>query len=154
MKESGRRQDVAFLALVVAVLAIVLALFVGMRSIQRARPKKRETKAAKPTQLAGPTLPKPARGPRDPFKTQEAATAAAKTAGGDAAQSLKLVGIVSKQGDQPVAIIHSAKKRYYVRVGDKVAGYKLASIAANQVVLEKQGVNLTLPLREPEPEEQ
>ena len=49
MKETApQRQDVAFLAVVVAVLAVAVALFVGMRSIQKQRPEKPAAKGGKP----------------------------------------------------------------------------------------------------------
>jgi hypothetical protein len=156
MKETGQRHDVAFLALVVAVLAVAVALFVGMRSIRRERPKKPASKPTETAQVAGPIVGKTKGGPRDPFKNQAEEGKGVKGAGGavSAGQSLKLVGIVSKQGDQPVAIIHSTKKRYYARVGARVAGYTLTSIGANQAVLEKAEERLVLLLREPEPVEE
>lgn len=159
MKETtGQKQDVAFLAVVVAVLAVAVALFVGMKSIQRQRPEKPVAKGGKQVQAAGPAVPKPRGGPRDPFReggaTGKAGAGAKPGAEASAAQTLRLVGIVSKQGDRPVAIIHSARKRYYARVGDRVAGYTLMKIGADQVVLDKAGQGLTLPLREPEPEDE
>ena len=154
-EKTGQRQDVAFLAVVVAVLAVAVALFVGMRSIQRQRPEKPVVTGGKPVQVAGPVVPKPQGGPRDPFReggvTGKAGAGAKPGGEASAAQTLKLVGIVSKQGDQPVAIIHSARKRYYARVGDRVAGYTLVKIGADHAVLDKAGEGLTLPLREPEP---
>lgn len=156
MKETGQRQDVAFLALVVAVLAVAVALFVGMKAIRRERPKQPVAKPTETAQATGPVVEKPTGGPRDPFKNQAEAGKGRKGAGGasGADQALKLVGIVSKQGDQPVAIIHSARKRYYVREGARVAGYTLTSIGANQAVLEKGEERLVLLLRRPEPVEE
>jgi hypothetical protein len=156
MKETGQRQDVAFLALVVAVLAVAVALFVGMRAIRRERPKRPAPKPTETAQAAGPIVGKPASGPRDPFKNQAEEAKGAKGAGAAASvgQTLKLVGVVSKQGDQPVAIIRSTKKRYYARVGARVAGYTLTSISANQAVLEKGEQRLVLLLRQPEPVEE
>jgi len=156
MKETGQRQDVAFLALVVAVLAVAVALFVGMRAIHRERPNKPGAKPTETALAAGPTIGKPAGGTRDPFKNQAEEGKGATWAGGaaSAGQPLKLVGIVSEQGDQPVAIIHSTKKRYYARVVARVAGYTLTSIGANQAVLEKGEERLVLLLRKPEPVEE
>jgi hypothetical protein len=158
MKSGGQRQDVAFLALAVAVLAVAVALFVGMKAIQKPRPNKPEAKPEKQAKVAGPLVQKPTGGPRDPFKTQGGATAArggpAGAPGGPAAQTLKLVGIVTKQGEPPVAIIHSTKKRYYARVGERAAGYTVVTIAPNEVVLEKDGARMTLLLRQPETEEE
>jgi hypothetical protein len=53
-----------------------------------------------------------------------------------------------------VAIIHSAKKRYYAGVGARVAGYTVTTIGADQAVLEKGEERLVLLLRQPEPAEQ
>ena len=156
MKNSGQRQDVAFLALAVAVLAVAVALFVGMKSVNKGKPKKPEAKPEKQAEVVAPTIQKPTGGPRDPFKTAggEAAVAGNAKAAGAAQQPLKLVGIVSRQGEQPVAIIHSAKKRYYARVGERAAGYTVVSIRSDQVVVQKEGESLTLLLRTPEePEE-
>jgi len=156
MKEPGQRQDVAFLALVVAVLAVAVALFVGMRFMHREQPKKPASQPTETAEAAGPVVEKRTGGPRDPFKNQAEQGKGAKGAGGaaSAGESLKLVGIVSKQGDQPVAIIHSTKKRYYARVGARVAGYTLTSIGTNQAVLEKGEERRVLLLREPEPVEE
>ncbi|MFB3882039.1 MAG: type II secretion system protein N [Armatimonadota bacterium] len=154
-EKTGQRQDVAFLAVVVAVLVVAVALFVGMKSIQRNRPEKPAAKPAKPVEVSGPVVPKPEGGPRDPFRqgagSGPGGAAAKPGAGATAAQTLKLVGIVSEKGDQPVAIIHSARKRYYARVGDRVAGYTLMSVGTDRAVLSKGGESLTLVLREPEP---
>ncbi len=153
MKNSGQRQDVAFLALAVAVLAVAVALFVGMKSIQKERPKKTEPQAAKKVETAKKPGSKGASGaPRDPFKTQ---AGGAGVAGGPGAQQreLKLVGIVAEQGDKPVAIIRSGKKRYYAKVGDRAAGYTVMSIGQDNATLEKDGNTVTLVLYTPEPEE-
>ena len=153
MKSNGYRQDVAFLALAVAVLAVAVALFVGMKSIQRERPKKAEPKSAKKVESVKKPGSKGASGaPRDPFKTQ---AGGAGGAGGAVAQQreVKLVGIVAEQGDKPVAIIRSGRKRYYAKVGDRAAGYTVMSIGQDSATLVKDGSTVTLVLRTPEPEE-
>ncbi len=152
MRNSGQRQDVAFLGLAVAVLAIALALFVSMRSIQKPQPSKAEAKAEKKAEVVAPTVQKQVSGPRDPFKGTEGG--AAGTVGPGAGKALKLVGIVSKQGRGPVAVLRSTKKRYYAGVGEKAAGYTVVSIGGNQVVLQKDGESVTLLLREPEAQEE
>jgi hypothetical protein len=156
MKSGGQRQDVAFLALAVAVLAVAVALFVGMKSMQKPRPAKPEPKPEKQATVAVPRVEKQTGGPRDPFKggAPIGRGGSAGATGGPVAQSLKLVGIVVKQGEQPVAVIHSTKKRYYAKVGQRAAGHTVKSIGANQVVLEKDGASLTLLLHQPEAEEE
>jgi len=153
MKSSGQRQDVAFLALAVAVLAVAVALFVGMKSIDKGRQKEPEPEPAEQVEVVEPVVEEPAEteSGRDPFKTQAGTVAGA----GPAAQShdMKLVGIVMEQGDKPMAIIHSGKKRYYAHLGDRAAGYTVVGIGDNSATLEKDGDRVTLVLRQPEPEE-
>jgi hypothetical protein len=152
MKNGGQRQDVAFLALVVAVLAVAVALFVGMKSLNRERPKKATPETAKKVEEAKPPQSAAATGAaRDPFKTQAGGTGAGAAGGGQ--KEVKLVGVVLKQGDRPMAIIRSGRKRYYAGVGDRAAGYTVMSIAPDSATLEKDGSNMTLVLRAPEPEE-
>jgi len=150
MRESGQRQDVAFLALAVAVLAVAVALFVGMRSI----PKKPEPPAPEEAEPAAPAEPveepeEKASG-RDPFRAQGTEGAPEpmqpKTA-------LKLVGIVTGAGTEPTAVIHAGKRHYFAKVGGRAAGYTVESIGSNSAVLARDGNRLTLVLRQPQPEE-
>jgi flagellar biosynthesis/type III secretory pathway M-ring protein FliF/YscJ len=154
MRESGQRQDVAFLALVVAVLAVAVALFVGMKALQRERPKKATPEATKQTEPAKPRRDTKAAGAaRDPFRTQAGGAGVGAGGAGGPAVEMKLVGIVRKQGDEPTAVIRSGRKRYYAKVGDRAAGYTVVSIAQDQATLAKDGSQVTLVLRTPEPEE-
>ena len=148
MKSGGQRQDVAYLSLAVAVLAVAVALFVGIRGL----PKK--PKATAPTQVAAAPpaakrLPSPqkAAGKRDPFASQAVKEAAAK---GTSPEPLKLVGVV--RGKQPLAVIRRGDRRYYAKLGDAVSGYKLVGIGVDQVTLLKGSERLTLPLHGGEPE--
>ncbi len=157
MKSGGQKQDVGFLALAVAVLAVAVALFVGMKSMQKQPVAKPGPAPEKQTQVARQVVESPKGGPRDPFKTQggTAAVTSPGTATADrGAPTLKLVGIVSQRGDQPVAIINSTKRHYYARVGQRAAGYTVTTISGNQVVLEKDGELTTLLLHQPVEEEQ
>ncbi len=153
MRSNGQRQDVAFLALAVAVLAVAVALFVGMRSLQRERPKEPEPEPVEQVEAAepGPEEPAPSESGRDPFKTQGGATTAPGPAG--VASGLKLVGVVMEQGEKPMAIIRSGRRRYYASLGERAAGYTVVSIGEDRATLEKEGDRVTLVLREPEPEE-
>lgn len=155
MKRTEQRQDLLFLALAVAVLAIAVALFVGMKGLPQS---KKNAPAAPPKEVAEPTgeVAKGSKGAaRDPFSKQGGAAkpiAPVTGSGGKTAEpELKFYGIVSEKDDPPVAIIHSTKKRYYARVGDRVAGYTLIQVGMNEAVLEKDGNRVTLLLREPEP---
>ena len=153
MKSNGQRQDVAFLALAVAVLAVAVALFVGMKSIDKGPKKELEPEPAEQVEVVEPVVEEPVKSEsgRDPFKTQ----AGSATGAGPAAQShdMKLVGIVLEQGDKPMAIVHFGKKRYYAHLGDRAAGYTVVGIGDNSATLEKDGDRVTLVLRQPEPEE-
>ncbi len=156
---SGQRQDVAFLALAVAVLAIACALFVGMKSMHRPAAKKVEAQPAAAAKVAAPLVQKPTGGPRDPFKTEGAAKGAgardgAAGAGGAAAPTLTLVGIISQRGGEPIAVIRSPKKRYYAKVGQHAAGYTVVSVSSGGAVVEKDGDRMTLLLHQPETEEE
>lgn len=153
MRSNGQRQDVAFLALAVAVLAVAVALFVGMKAIEKGRQEEPEPEPAEQVEVVEPVVEEPVKSEsgRDPFNTQ----AGSVTGTGPAGEShdMKLVGIVVEQGDEPMAIIHTGKKRYYVRPGDRAAGYTVISIGDNSAVLGKDGDRVTLVLRQPEPEE-
>jgi len=151
MKESGQRQDVAFLALAVAVLAIALALFVGMKLIPKERSRKPKAEATEQAATAEPPQEPAAKQPsgRDPFKSQARSTAGAAVRTN---LQLKLVGIVTEEGKRPMAIIHSGKRRFYAKLGDRAAGYTVVGIGGDRAVLEGDGDRVTLVLREPEPE--
>lgn len=153
MSSGGQRQDIAFLALVVAVLAVALALFVGLRSIGREKGEEPELEPVEEVEVVAPEVEEPptSGGGRDPFKTQPGAVGSSTAPGG--AADVKLVGVVMEQGDKPIAIIHSGRKRYYASTGDRAAGYTVVSIGEDRAVLERDGGRVTLVLREPEPEE-
>ncbi len=153
MKSNGQRQDIAFLALAVAVLAVAVAVFVAMKSIDRGRQKEPEPELAEQVEVVEPVVAEPAKGEsgRDPFKTQAGSTTGAEP--GAQPQGMKLVGIVLEQGDRPMAIIHSGKKRYYAHLGDRAGGYTVVAIGSDSARLEKDGDRVTLVLRQPEPEE-
>ncbi len=151
MSESGRRHDVAFLALAVAVLAIAVALFVVMRSIptQPPCPPAEETQEKVAEKAEEAQQPAPTKG-RDPFRSQvggAGGAAAAPQAG------LKLVGITREEGRQPMATIRTGRRHYYVRVGERVGGDRVLSIGENRVVLEREAGRITLVLRQPGEEE-
>jgi len=154
MKKDGQRQDVAFLALAVAVLAIAVALFFGMKSIGKKPPKAPEPEPVESVEVMEPVVEEPDPGAtgRDPFKTQPGATAASAASGGGA-EGLKLVGILTEPGRSPMAVIHSGNKRYYARVGEKAAGYAVVDVGDNTVALERDGHQVTLLLRQPESDE-
>jgi hypothetical protein len=150
MRSEGQRQDVAFLALAVAVMAIALALFVGMKSVQKRQPEEPAAEPAVEVAAAEPVVEEPQETDgRDPFKVQGGA--AGSPAGGAtvASHSLKLVGIIMEQGDRPMAIIRSASGRHYARVGARVGAYTVASIGPNEVVLEGESDRISLVMRDP-----
>ena len=153
MRSNGQRQDVAFLALAVAVLAVALAVFVVMKSVDKAQKKEPEPEPAEQVEVVEPVVEEPVKAEtgRDPFRTQTGSAGGT----GSAAQShnMKLVGIVVEQGDKPMAIIHSGRKRYYAHLGDRAAGYTLVGIGDSSATLERDGDRVTLVLRQPEPEE-
>jgi hypothetical protein len=148
MKPGGQRQDVAYLSLAVAVLAVAVALFVGIRAFPRKPKQTAPTKiAAAPS--AAKQLPSrlKAAGKRDPFASQAAKEAAAK---GTSPEPLKLVGVV--RGKQPLAVIRRGDRRYYAKLGDAVSGYTLVGIGVDQVTLIKGSERVTLPLHGGGPE--
>lgn len=152
MSESGRRQDVAFLTLAVAVLAIAVALFVVMRAIPKQgsgapTEETQEEKAEKPGEAP---KEEPADG-RDPFRSQ--AGAAGVAAAGPTQAELTLVGITRAEGREPMAAIRRGRRRYYVKAGDAIGGDRVVSIGESEVVLEGESGQLTLVLRRPEEEE-
>jgi hypothetical protein len=156
MKNSGQRQDLAFLALAVAVLAVAVALFVGMKALPKTKKEKPEPAPAVQAEPVAKVPKDPKGAARDPFSKGGSGSAGAVAqpapiTGGTSEPELKFYGIVSEKGDPPVATIHSTKKRYYARVGDRVAGYTVLAIGEQEVVLEKAGSKLTLRLYEPEP---
>lgn len=153
MSSGGQRQDIAFLALAVAVLAVAFALFIGLRSIGGHKRAEPESEPVEEVEVAEPEAAEPATSEtgRDPFKTQVGVVRSSTAPGG--APDVKLVGIVMEQGDKPIAIIHSGRKRYYASVGDRAAGYTVVSVSEGRAVLERDGGQVTLVLREPEPTE-
>jgi type IV pilus biogenesis protein PilP len=158
MSRKGPRQDVAFLALAVAVLAIAVALFVGIRALSNRR-------APEPV---APPVPQVAQKPvageppgsktHDPFQgkpTQPPKPAAGATAPAGAkgkakpADEIKLVGVIQGQGKELLAAIRRGNRRYYAKQGDTVAGYTVVHVQASQVVLAKGAETMTLLLRKP-----
>jgi hypothetical protein len=157
MGETKPRQDMAFLALAAAVLAIAVALFVVMRSVSKGEqePAPQETQqqvAEKPPELP---QPEPTEG-RDPFKSEPKGAVAGVGPAEPAAAAqvdLRFVGFTEGQGQGPMAIIRRGQRRYFVRAGETVRGYTVVSIGQNRVVLTGPGGEAVLLLREPEEEE-
>jgi hypothetical protein len=154
MKSGGQRQDLAFLALAVAVLAIAVALFVGMKSFPKQQPRPVETEQPEQVAAAEPAAEPPGKEAtaRDPFRSQTAEGGPTGPAAGPR-RELKLVGIVRGGGAQATAVIHSGRRRYYAKVGDRAAGYTVESIGTDHAILARDEDRMTLVLREPEPEE-
>jgi len=154
MRARGPRQEVAYLALAVAVLAIAVALFAGVRALPR-KPKPAEpTKVAQAPPQRKPVAPQPKPGStRDPFAAG-AKVAAAQTPATQQKkpeEQFKLVGLV--RGKEPLAVIRRGERRYYVHVGGSVGGYTLAEIGADRVILTKGDERVALPLHVPKPQE-
>jgi hypothetical protein len=151
----GPRQDVAFLALAVAVLAIAVALFVGLRSLPRGGAKTAAAAAAAEKQVAAaPEKVTPrASGKRDPFRS--AAGGESKPAGPGEAKAqpapsqgeVRLVGIV-RGAREPLAVVRRGDRRYYAKVGERAAGYTVVGIGDNYAVLTRGGEQLRLTLYE------
>jgi hypothetical protein len=150
---SGQRQDVAFLALAVAFLAVALALFVGLKSIQRGKSDEPKPELAPEVEVVEAEVEKPPpSGARDPFRTQPGSM---RGTPGDTTPTadVRLVGIVMEQGEKPMAILRSGRKRYYASVGERAAGYMVVSVSEKSVILSREGERVTLVLRQPVPEE-
>ena len=154
MRSEGQRQDVAYLALAVAVLAIALALFVSMKAVQKRQPPEPKEEPVVEVVAQEPVTdePPPTDG-RDPFRVQGGSAGSASTGPAVASHDLRLVGIVMEQGDRPMAIIRSTSGRHYSRVGDRVGGYTVASVSPNEVVLAGEADRITLVMREPATQE-
>ena len=157
MGESKQRQDMVFLALAAAVLAVAVALFVVMRSVSRDGKEPAAPETLQQVAETPPELPKPEPTEnRDPFKSQTKGTAAA---GGPADPvpgpqvDLRFVGFTEGQGQGAIATLRRGERRYFVRTGDTVRGYTVTSIEQNRVVLTGAGGQAVLLLREPEEEE-
>ncbi len=153
MGERKPRQDVTFLALAVAVLAIAVALFVMMRSM----PKRGGDTPAEETQEE--VVEEPEEGPaetpeggRDPFRSQGGVAGAAGPAVSQPGEELRLGGIVSDKGTA-TAVIYRGERRYHVKAGDSVGAYRVLSITQRRVTLAANGEKITLIYREPEGEE-
>jgi type II secretory pathway component PulC len=151
MGEGKPRQDVTFLALAVAVLAIAVALFVMMRSM----PKRDAGAPAEETQEE--VVEEPEEGPaetpeggRDPFRSQGGA--AGPAAASQPGEELRLGGIVSDKGTA-TAVIYRGSRRHHVKAGDRVGAYRVLSITQRRVMLAGNGEEITLVYREPEGEE-
>jgi hypothetical protein len=150
MKPAGPRQEVAYLSLAVAVLAIAVALFVGIRSLpRREKPKPPAVVAAAAPTARQPAARAPGSGKRDPFAARQAKPGEAGGKG-QSEGPLRLVGVV--HGKQPLAVIRRGERRYYAKLGDSVSGYTLVGIGADQVTLRKGSERLKLPLHGEEPE--
>lgn len=157
MGESKQRQDMVFLALAAAVLAIAVALFVVMRSVSKdgkepAAPETQQQVAETPPE---PPKPEPTEN-RDPFKTQPKGSVAAdgpvEPVPGPQVD-LRFVGFTEGQGQGAIATIRRGERRYFVRTGDTVRGYTVTSVEQNRVVLTGAGGEAVLLLREPAEEE-
>jgi len=146
MKQTGQRQDVAFLALAVAVLAIAVALFVGVRALSTRRASKPadQPSAPKAMEKAASTQPPGSRS-HDPFKGKvspaQSSTALDKPM---PAEQLRLVGIVQGRGRELLAAIRRGNDRYYVKQGGSVGEYTVVEITSGRVVLTKGDEKLTL----------
>lgn len=141
----GQRQDVAFLALAVAVLAIAVALFVGVRSLPRTAESAPPPEVAEEVEPEAPAAPdSEAESTRDPFRSarQREAAEAAATRG----EPLRLVGIV--QGAEPLAVVRRGERSYYVKVGQRAAGYTVMQIGANHALLARGDDRVRLSLHE------
>jgi hypothetical protein len=146
----------AVFALAVAFLAVALALFVGLRSIQRTKSEEPEPEPVAEVEVVEEPAEESAPGKegRDPFRTQSGSVRAATGPGASGPSGdIRLVGVVMEQGGKPMAILRSGRKRYYASVGERAAGYTVVSVGENRAVLEREGQRLTLVLREPVPEE-
>ncbi len=146
MSRSGQRQDVAYLALVVAILAIAVALFVGIRSLSNRSRAKPTPPAPKPVVQKPPDLQPPGSSKHDPFKGQQLAAPVTPGAKPKPAEQLKLVGVVQGQGSGLLATIRRGNDRYYVKRGDQVSGYRVAEISVDRVVLTKGDERVVLQL--------
>jgi len=157
MGESKPRQDMVFLALAAAVLAIAVALFVVMRSVSKGEqePAAQETQQEVVEAPPEPPKPEPTES-RDPFKSQPKGAVAgvgpADPAPGPPVD-LRFVGFTERQGQEAMAILRRGERRYFVRAGETVRGYTVVSIGQNRVVLTGPGGEAVLLLREPEEEE-
>lgn len=148
MRVSARRRELTFLAIAVVVLLATTVLFLAVRSSGKRVPKRGEAQSSTQAQ----TVPagkgkqeKQARSRRDPFasRRQEDRHGAAPKP----AVTLRLVGIVKTERGMPMAIIRAGEERYYPRVGERVAGYRVVSIGGDRVVLQGEGEQITLLLR-------
>jgi hypothetical protein len=149
MSRKGQRQDVAFLALAVAVLAIAVALFVGIRSLSNRGAVK--PPAAAPEQVAQkpPVIAPPGSKSHDPFKGKPvlpAKPAVGANAKAKPAEQIKLVGVIQGQDKELLATIRRGSRRYYAKRGDTIAGYTVSDVETSRVVLTKGTEKLTLSL--------
>lgn len=152
MGSTRQRQDVAFLALAIAVLAVSVALFVGIRMLPKGEKKPAETTPGEEPAAAQVTdAPAPPEEGRDPFgSAQQGGGASVRPTAASAPQDLKLIGVIL--GRQPLAVIKRDSRRYYVRLGDSVRGHRVTAIGEDRVILARGEEQVTLVLREP-PEE-
>jgi len=152
MGTKRQRQDVAFLALAVTVLAVSIAVFVGIRMLPKGEKKPPQTTPVEqPAAAQQKDAPAPAETGRDPFGSQQqAGVPSVRPTTSAAPQDLKLIGII--QGRQPLAVIRRDSRRYYVRLGDTVRGHRVTAIGEDRVILARGEEQVTLVLREP-PEE-
>lgn len=148
MRSGGQRQDVAFLALAVAVLTIAVALFVVMKSIPRERADEPQTEEPQQEVVEEPKEePAPEKATqRDPFRSQQ------QGRGGVMAKpeaALKLVGITLSETGASTAVVYRGKQRYHLKLGQQVEGYRLVRVTQNGATLEGPGGRVTLVLRPP-----
>ena len=149
MSRTGQRQDVAFLALAVAVLAIAVALFVGIRALSNRSAAKPAAPAIEQVAQKPPVTEPPGSKSHDPFKgkpilpPKPVANANAKA---KPSEQIKLVGVIQGQDNELLATIRRGNRRYYAKRGDAVAGYTVSDVETSRVVLTKGAEKLTLSL--------
>jgi len=149
MSRKGQRQDVAFLALAVAVLAIAVALFVGIRSLSNRSTAKPPAPVAEQVAKKPPVTEPPGSKSHDPFKGKPVLPPkpVVDSAKAKPAEQIKLVGVIQGQDKELLATIRRGNRRYYAKRGDTVAGYVVSDVATSRVVLTKGAEKLTLSLR-------
>lgn len=152
MRGASQRQEVTFLAIAVGVLVIVVGLFLALRSLSRKQTMPAGTEQPEQELQAAPeqTGREKPKSERDPFARRRQSAAGGEQGGTKPEVALKLVGIVDREGGGTMAVIRSAERRFYARPGERVAGYRVVAVERDRVVLQGQGGEITLLLRQPE----
>ena len=149
MRGASQRQELTFLAIAVGVLVIVVGLFLSLRSLSRKQTMPAGTEQPEQELQAAPEQQgreKP-KSERDPFARRHQQV---EQGGTKPEVALKLVGIVDREGGGAIAVIRSGERRFYARPGERVAGYRVVTVERDRVVLQGQGGEITLLLRQPE----